>query len=180
MGEVKEHQPVLLILVSISRYDQALNWAGDTASRIWGEVLLQSNLLPFSETKYYEPSMGADLRAQITAFKDLIDPAELVKIKIKTNALEKDYCESAQHPEIRPLNLDPGYLTPAKFVLATTKDAAHRIYLERGIFAETTLCYTHGNWKDSNWTYPNYRRDDYKNFLFEGRKLLLQRCSNHQ
>ena len=35
----------------------------------------------------------------------------------------------AGHAEPRPLNLDPGYLTPAKLVLASTKDHAHRIYL---------------------------------------------------
>jgi hypothetical protein len=54
----------------------------------------------------------------------------------------------AQWPEPRPLNLDPGYLTEAKLVLATTKDRNHRLYLDRGIFAEVTLCYQRGG---SGW-----------------------------
>ena len=42
-----------------------------------------------------------------------------------------EYAALSRHPEPRPLNLDPGYLTPAKLVLASTKDHAHRIYLAR-------------------------------------------------
>jgi len=58
-------------------------------------------------------------------------------------------------------------------VLATTKDASHRIYLRDGIFGEVTLHFSRGAWRERDWTYPNYRREDYKDFLLACRKLLL-------
>ena len=61
-----------------------------------------------------------------------IDPAELPLLKRRSNDWETEYRDSHPHPEARPLNLDPGYLTEAKLVLATTKDRDHRIYLSQG------------------------------------------------
>ncbi|MFN3467301.1 MAG: DUF4416 family protein, partial [Candidatus Brocadiales bacterium] len=44
----------------------------------------------------------------------------------------------------RPVNIDPGYLTSSKLVLASTNDYSHRIYLKKGIYAEVTLRYVKG------------------------------------
>jgi hypothetical protein len=74
--------------------------------------------------------------------------------------------------EPRPLNLDPGYLTPAKLVLASTKDHAHRIYLSRGIYAEVTLFYKDRHWQPREWTFPDYRRADYQEFFSQCRAYL--------
>jgi hypothetical protein len=71
------------------------------------------------------------------------------------------------------VNIDPGYITPAKLVLASTKDHAHRIYLRDGIFAEVTLVYRQRKWQPLEWTYPDYRRDDYQQFFTECREWLL-------
>ena len=84
---------------------------------------------------------------------------------------------AGRHAEPRPLNLDPGYITPAKLVLASTKDHAHRIYLRDGIFAEVTLVYRQRKWQPLEWTYPDYRRDDYQRFFTQCREWLLN-CGN--
>ena len=60
--------------------------------------------------------------------------------------------------------MDPGYLTLAKLVLATTKDHAHRIYQAERIYAEVTLNYRGGGWQKCDWTYPDYQRADYQAF----------------
>ena len=78
--------------------------------------------------------MGTDLKKQFLAFERLIDPAALADIKRQTNDWEAEYAALGRHAEPRPLNLDPGYITPAKLVLASTKDHAHRIYLRDGIY----------------------------------------------
>jgi hypothetical protein len=74
----------------------------------------------------------------------LIDPGRLAEIKRLTNEWEAEYAALEIHPEPRPLNLDPGYITAAKLVLASTKDQGHRIYLRDGIFAEVTLRFVRG------------------------------------
>jgi hypothetical protein len=73
------------------------------------------------------------------------------------------------------LNLDPGVLSLGKFLLATVKDQAHRIYLGRGIFAEVTLRYQAGAWEPWPWTYPSYRLPDLLAFLQEARDFYRQR-----
>ena len=82
---------------------------------------------------------------------------------------------SAKHGESRPLNLDPGYITLAKLVLASTKDHSHRIYLGQGIYAEITLDLSRGGWQPSEWTYPDYRRADFHQFFVHCRDYLKRR-----
>jgi hypothetical protein len=63
------------------------------------------------------------------------------------------------------LNLDPGLLSLGKFMLATTKDQAHRIYLRDGIFAEVTLHYHAGAFEAWPWTYADYQLPFVREFL---------------
>ena len=86
---------------------------------------------------------------------------------------EEEYATTTEWPESRPLNLDPGYVTDAKLVLASTKNHAHRIYLDSGIYAEVTLYYQGRQWKHWNWTYPDYRRSDYYEFFTSCREYYL-------
>jgi hypothetical protein len=116
-------------------------------------------------TRYYEPAMGAGLRKVLWAFAQRIDPARLADIKLASNALEDELAAQGLYPEARPLNLDPGYLVLGKFVLATTKDQAHRLYLRDGIFAEVTLHYQAGAFRPWPWTYADYRLDEVLAFL---------------
>ena len=131
--------------------------------------------MPFVETDYYERSMGENLKKTILAYERLIAPERLAELKLQTNAWEDAYAKLGRHPEPRPLNLDPGYLTLAKFVLATTKDHSHRIYLGQGVYAEVTLHYEKGRWRHRDWTYPDYRRADYQQFLSRCRDCLRAR-----
>ena len=104
------------------------------------------------------PRWAGRIRIGFWAFERLIDPSELPQIKLQANDWEAEYTGLGRHPESRPLNLDPGYVTSAKLVLASTKDHAHRIYLSRGIFAEVTLYYKDRHWQHREFTFPNYRR----------------------
>ncbi len=56
----------------------------------------------------------------------------------------------------RKVNIDPGYLAAAKFVLATGKDYSHRIYLRQGIYGDLTLIFKRGSFQPLSWTYPDY------------------------
>jgi len=149
-----------------------LAWARGRAVEAFGPLALESPAFVFSETDYYEPTMGPGLRKVFFAFARLIDPARLVDLKLQTNAWEQEYAQRGKHPEPRPLNLDPGYLCLGKLVLASTKDFCHRVYLERGIYAEVTLFYKHGRWEPHPWTFADYRRQDYQRFFSRCRDYL--------
>jgi Domain of unknown function (DUF4416) len=173
MGEVHQSSPALLLIAVVSRHDAAFRWARERATQQHGPVALASDAFDFTETDYYAATMGANLKKQFLAFERTIDPAALAEIKRHTNEWEAEYAALAGHAEPRPLNLDPGYITPAKLVLASTKDHAHRIYLRDGIHAEVTLNFRHRRWQPLDWTYPDYRREDYHRFFCDCRAWLL-------
>jgi len=175
MGEIRQHNPVLLITAAFSRYDEAFAWGRQRAERDWGPIVLSSERFEFTETRFYETSMGSGLKKEFWAFEQLIDPAALVDFKQRSNQWEEDFRQLHSFPEPRPLNLDPGYLTEAKLVLATTKDRDHRLYLDRGIYAEVTLHYHAQAWQSRPWTYPDYCRSDYHQFFTRCREYLRQR-----
>jgi hypothetical protein len=172
MGSITSPTPVLLLLAVSSRYDEALAWAEQRGVEQLGPLRLKSPAFDFTETDYYESTMGSGLNKQFLTFDELIDPGELAAIKCRTNQWEAEYARLGRHPEPRPLNLDPGYLTLAKLVLASTKDHAHRLYLGQGIYAEFTLQYRGGGWQACEWTYPDYRRSDYQEFFTRCRQSL--------
>lgn len=175
MGDIAEPSPVLLVLAAFSRYPAALDWSRERAASAWGPVALESPRFDFAETDYYEATMGPALQKCFFAFERPEDPGLLAQRKIETNAWEAEYAKRGEHPEPRPLNLDVGYLTPAKLVLASTKDHAHRLYLARGIYAEVTLYYKDRRWQHRDWTFPDYRRDDYQQFFSACRESLRRR-----
>jgi Domain of unknown function (DUF4416) len=175
MGDITQPAPVLLILAAFSRHAGALDWGLEQATAAWGPVAKSSPRFSFTETAYYEPTMGTGIQKCFWAFERLIDPTALVELKLQTNAWEAEYAGRGGHLEPRPLNLDPGYLTPAKLVLASTKDHAHRVYLSRGIYAEVTLFYKDRHWQHRDWTFRDYRRADYQQFFSECRDDLRRR-----
>jgi hypothetical protein len=173
MGEIHSPAPVLLIVAMFSRHQAALSWGRQRCVAQFGNVALESEAFEFTETDYYAATMGAELKKQFFAFDRLIDPGQLSAIKCETNQWEAEYAGLGRHAETRPLNLDPGYITAAKLVLATTKDHAHRLYLRDGIYAEVTLAYRNRGWQPLEWTYPDYRREDYQRFFTACREWLL-------
>ena len=172
MGQPTDPAPVLLLLAAFSRHEAALAWARGRAVAAWGPVALESPPFPFEQTHYYDAAMGPGLHKVFFAFARLADPAALADWKLATNAWEQAYAAAAGHMEPRPLNLDPGYLTLGKLVLASTKDFAHRIYLGRGIYAEITLYYKERVWQHHAWTFPDYRSEEYHAFFSGCREYL--------
>jgi len=170
MGEILQPEPVMPIVAAFSQHDDSLAWARERAETAWGQTALVSEAFAFTDTDYYEPTMGPRLKKQFFAFATAVDPSVLIQQKRETNTWEEEYARAADHTETRPLNLDPGYITLGKLVLASTKDHAHRLYLGEGIYAEVTLHFMHGAWRHLEWTFPDYRRADYQAFFLECRE----------
>ncbi|MGY8769987.1 MAG: DUF4416 family protein [Pirellulales bacterium] len=175
MGIITKPKPALLIVAAFSKYPIALEFGCLAMQKLYGPLALKSESFDHSETSYYAEEMGTELGKEFWAFETLIDPAQLSDIKLASNDIENQLCATGEYSEARPLNLDSGYITQSKLVLATTKDRNHRIYLKDGIFAEITLQWQSKQWKAWEWTYPDYQREDFQQFFTECRNYLRQR-----
>ena len=178
MGQPHLPPPNLLIIAAFSRHEEALRWAGERLPALFGPTARTSSDFSFNQTRYYESAMGSGLRKRFLVFQDLIPADQLADIKLRTNELEQELTISKSWPEPRPLNLDPGILSLGKFMLATTKDQAHRIYLRAGIYAETTLRFQDHAFQPWPWTYADYRQPEVLAFLGEARDYYRQRLAS--
>ena len=101
--------------------------------------------------EYYEKEMGAGLGRFFVIAGEAIERSELVDLKIRCDALEKELSDNG-----RSFNFDPGILALEQVVLATGKPYSHRPYLGRGVYAELTYAWEAGQWVPFKWTYPDY------------------------
>lgn len=169
MGKIKKHLPVKLITGLIFQEEATAQKAKSILTRHLGRIDFQSPVLLFKHTDYYRKEFGANLKRQFLSFQKPIDPARLYQIKILTNKIETKLSVANK----RRINIDPGYLTLSKLVLATTKDYSHRIYLNRGIYAEVTLFFEGKRFKPYDWTYPDYQTAEYAEVFHKIRNIYL-------
>ena len=109
------------------------------------------------------------------SFATLISQDDLAAIKLITNRIEKRYMTGSG----RVINIDPGYMVPARFVLASGKDFAHKIHIGSGIYADLTLLYKKGDgFTFLPWTYPDYTRKNVLAFLTLVRKKYMSDIKN--
>ena len=163
--------PAKLVVGMISAFDDAFRLAEEELCAQFGTIDLRSPEFLFDLTDYYEEQMGVNLKRRFLSFADLIDPDRLPDVKLQTNALERELGTRRTWTVARPINIDPGYITSSKLVLATAKDYSHRIYIGRGIYAEVTLSFVSGHFEPSPWTYPDYRTDQYLSWFGEVREM---------
>ena len=180
MGEALRPLPVNLICAMLSGRTEWLDAARERLEKVLGRTDLESDTWPFGFTDYYEREMGPGLLRRIYSFRELVAPDNLVAVKHTTNRLEKELAAELAEAPTRPVNLDPGYVASGKLVLATTKDQAHRLYLGGGIYAECTLLWRDGGFEPWEWTYPDYRTEEYRAFFVRVRELYRDKLSDMQ
>ncbi|MEI6233607.1 MAG: DUF4416 family protein [Planctomycetota bacterium] len=154
---------VAMLAADLGHFDAAQG----PLEELLGPVEFRSPCYPFNPTDYYTPTMGANLKRCFFSFHNFADPSTMPDWKLATNAMEEKLAPilapSGTPP--RPINIDPGYVTGAKLVLATTKDFAHRIYMRDGIFAEITMAFRRGVWLSHQFTFPDFKCGTYDSFL---------------
>lgn len=161
--------PVKLIIGVFTADRSRVPVVAEALAGRFGRPDMVSPWFAFDETVYYDREMGFPLVRRVFAFERLIDPGRLADIKMATNAMEVAHCDGGK----RRVNIDPGYLARSRFVLATGKDFAHRIYLDHGIYADLTLIYAQGGFQRLPWTYPDYGGPMMMNFLEKVRRKYL-------
>jgi len=155
MGKIKNHRSVKYFSAITFSDESLLPEVFDKLTTIFGEIESKSDVFKFSLfTDYYKSEMGEELDKQFISFSDLALPDKLPEFKAATNILEQNFLTNSR----RQVNIDPGYLTEAKIVLATTKDYSHRLYLQDGIFGDLHLYFENGSFNPQIWTYPDYKQ----------------------
>ncbi len=167
---------ILICAVLYSGREAADEALANLVSRFGGVVSFSEEYFFDSLSTYYCAEMGTDLTKRIFAFeaKGVVD--DLSDIKHFTNGIETSSAVRDESGVLRrKVNLDPGYLTPSKLVLASTKGYSHRVSIGKGIFAEVTLLYERGEFVKLPWTYQDYCSENVLSFLVKTRKLLLEK-----
>lgn len=188
MGEIKKEHRVKLICGILFNPDWlkekfALHNISDIISKIntiikenflqFGitEVDLQSNLIKFDFSDYYNEEMGENILRYWISFSPPVVAKQIYKIKIVSNELEQKFFSDEN--KNRKVNIDPGYVEGSKLVLFSTKNYSHRVFLDEGIFAEVTLIYKNKKFNILDWTYPDYRTETALKFFTEVRKYVF-------
>jgi len=168
LGKVKPVPKVKLICGMLSSNEELLLKITEELSKKWGEADNKSEIMDFSHTNYYKDEMGENIKRLFVSFKNLVSPSFLVDAKLLTQEIEAMYVSEGR----RIINLDPGYICEGKLVLASTKNHQHRIYMDRGIYAEVTLRFVDRHFTSWEWTYPDYKTEEYITYFTEVRNLL--------
>ena len=164
MGIIQKTLPVKLIVGILTSIPDLLPETEKALTTCFGTIDARSEIFLFDWTEYYAEKMGSPLYRRFFGFSELIEAPAVVDAKIATNELEAYM--SGKHTSVqRPINLDPGYLEQSKIVLASTKNFFHRILIDRGIYAETTLHFQGRRWKSFPWTFPDFGSGKYDEFF---------------
>ena len=177
MGEIRTPAKVKIIVGILAKDANAVNAVRGVLKAKFGEEDLNLEPFPFTFTNYYKEEIGeAPVRA-FFSYEQLVDRETIVDIKLWTNDIELEIAKENGTPGLRPVNLDPGYMTLGQFFLATTKDQRQRVYMQRGIFVEPTLYFQDGHFHAFDWTYRDYQSENYIKYLEEVRKRLAYQHS---
>jgi len=178
MGKAKRPQRVKLVIGMLAKNKKLFDDIEEFFTKEFGGIDYKSPVLLFDHTDYYKNEMGHPLKKRFVSFKRLIPPENIAKIKLLTNSLEEKFSKEKNGSLGRQVNIDPGYITDSKFVLATTKDYYHRIYLNKGIYTEVTLAWKKGTFQNLEWTYPDYRTKEYIDILNTIRNSYMKERKN--
>jgi hypothetical protein len=178
MGRLRIPPEAALFAGILRADDIAPSRVEDALEREFGRIILRSETFPFTESDYYTGEMGTPIWRSYLAFDRTIPMDGIAEIKRVSNRIEE---EEFSRDGKRRVNIDPGYLTNGKVVLATTKDNGHRVYLREGIYAEVTLRYGAGDkgFAPWDWTYRDYRRETALRFFNELRALYRRDPRSH-
>lgn len=176
MGTMRPPKPVKLFVGMLSSDAALFAECGSFLAEAYGPVDAASDVVPWEHTDYYAAEMGTELLRKFIFFERLVDPGELASVKQFTNRIEEAKATQAGSGLKRRINLDPGYITEAKVVLASTKDYAHRISIGGPIYAEVTLVYREKSrsFIPLEHTYPDFRTEETRGLFNRARQKLRE------
>jgi hypothetical protein len=170
---VPQEPPQVKLIAGLLFVDSAVrDHALEALFNRFGSLDFLMETQPFVYTTYYDREMGTGIQRQVCSFLQLVPVDSLPDIKLFTNQLEAQLSLNGK----RQINIDPGFLSEERLILATGKNYTHRIYLRNGIYADLTLLFQKGAYEGLPWTYPDYQEPALLHFFGALRqKLRFQR-----
>ena len=170
MGKIRPPEAALLFVGTLYSDPEVFLSAEKVLVANFGDVLFVSPPVNWHYSSYYRDELGSSVRRRFIFYKNLFDTGTLADTKVRTNGIEDSFSVDGK----RRINLDPGYLTLAKIVLASTKNRAHRINLGKAIYGEVTLLYDgrEGAFKPHFFTYLDYQEQSCIDVFLMARGIL--------
>jgi hypothetical protein len=170
MGIAAPFNKVKLFSGVIYANDRVYEEAKKKLEELFSPVDLEAGPFSFDFTTYYNREMGSPLFRRFIAFEKLISPEELPDIKLLTDRMEMETAVNGN----RIINLDPGYLSEANVIIATTKNYYQRVPLSKGIYAHMEYVIKKKKLWTLEWTYPDFKTPQYMDFFEKLNQLFKQ------
>ena len=161
MGTEREYKKVNLFSGIIFRDNENYKSIKGELEKNFSTVDLESEKFVFDSTDYYNEEMGFPLYRKFISFTDLTSPEKLPDVKVFTNELEVMTSVAGK----RTVNIDPGYISEANVIIATTKNYYHRVPLDRGVYAHIEYVIRHKKIVPMEWTYPDFKKPSHMEFF---------------
>ena len=145
-------------------------------SEVFGSVDYVGEPHTFDVTDYYSEEMGSHLVRFFVGFTGPHHADILVPGKRACLELEKGLSADGK----RTVNLDLGYLDHHKVVLASTKGAAHKLFLSDGIYGDLVARYAQGSYRPFEWSFPDFKDGRYNTGLEALRRGLRDTMRSEQ
>lgn len=141
---------------------------------LYGEALYYRPAFnPLAE--YYAKEMGEGLKRIFLITSDIFPREYLLSSKLAALEWERGWSRDQK----RFVNVDTGFLSAENFLLATTKNYAHRVFIGQNLFADLTYQMTNGQLECFPWTYPDYRDEEKMRYFSWARQFLLQKLKSN-
>lgn len=170
MGRPHAPEPALLFAGILYSDESCFLAAKKALTDILGPFVIETPPSNWDHSDYYKKELGSPIMRVFIFFRDLIEHEAIVDIKLRTNGIEDEMSVDGK----RRVNIDPGYITLANVVLATTKGYSHRLYLGKGIYGEVSLLYREKEktFVPNIFTYQDYQDKPSIEVFLKARKLL--------
>lgn len=120
---------------------------------------------------YYSKEMGEPLKRVFLVTTQTYPREFLLTNKLLTLDWEQEWSAGGK----RMVNVDIGLISAENFLLATTKNYSHRVFLGQNIFADLTYHSVESKFQILPWTYPDFKDQSKIDFFNWCRSYLLMR-----
>jgi hypothetical protein len=168
MGTPHPPEKALLFLALLFASKEVIDSSLPILGARFGDILMETPECAWSHSHYYDRELGTPVFRRFFFFNGLFDASTLPDIKLETNRLEDTFSANGK----RRINIDPGYITSSKVVLASAKDYSHRLYLGKGIYGEVALYFQGNRFNPMPYTYQDYKDQKGLDMFKKARKEL--------